>query len=532
MTPPTKAFLVGGGIANLSTAVYLIRHAQMNPADITILENMSVVGGAMDAGGEVKKGYVTRGSRMFDKDGYPCLFDLLDGIPSLVNPGKTCHEDIVKFSLEFPNDSHARLMDEGQTKPDVTQLGVSLIDNARFGNLLVCPESMIESQGIEDWFSADFFTTNFWYCMRSTFAFQPWHSLIEFKRYCLYFVHEVPRLYNLGGVFRSPYNQYESIIVPTTEWLKDQGVKFQFDTEVTSVDFEIENDARSIYRINLKHQPSIPVSKTDRVFLTIGSMTASASFGDMTHPVPPLIQSEAEKDPTWLLWKDIAKRQPDFGNPQNFFGDVNKSKFLSFSLSCYDIEGKPNVFRQQYNAWTTDPEGQGGLITFKHSDWKMNIVMYHQPYFAKQPKDVTFLWGYALAPDACGNYVKKPMSECTGAEILTEICHMMGFTASSIPEILDTCVLIPSMLPYTMSQFVKRKTGDRPAVIPKKATNFAFLGQYVEIPDGVVFTVEYSVRCAQMAVFGLCGVDKEPTSMYKGWKDPFIMAAAAKAMLS
>ena len=30
-------------------------------------------------------------------------------------------------------------------------------------------------------------------------------------------------------------------------------------------------------------------------------------------------------------------------------------------------------------------------------------------------------WGYALQPDRIGNFVAKPMSECTGAEILQEL---------------------------------------------------------------------------------------------------------------
>ncbi|KAJ3060093.1 hypothetical protein HDU98_003889, partial [Podochytrium sp. JEL0797] len=67
MITPTKAYCVGGGIASLSTAVYLIREAKMNPKDIIIFENLAVMGGSMDASGDAKKGYLMRGGRMFDK---------------------------------------------------------------------------------------------------------------------------------------------------------------------------------------------------------------------------------------------------------------------------------------------------------------------------------------------------------------------------------------------------------------------------------------------------------------------------------
>ncbi|QSS65719.1 hypothetical protein I7I51_06567, partial [Histoplasma capsulatum] len=54
-----------------------------------------------------------------------------------------------------------------------------------------------------------------------------------------------------------------------------------------------------------------------------------------------------------------------------------------------------------------------------------------------------------------------------------------------------------------------RTEGDRPAVIPPETMNLAFIGQYVEIPDDTVFSMECSVRSAQMAVYGLMDIAKE-----------------------
>ena len=41
-----------------------------------------------------------------------------------------------------------------------------------------------------------------------------------------------------------------------------------------------------------------------------------------------------------------------------------------------------------------------------------------------------------------------------------------------------------------------RVRGHRPPPVPYGSRNFAFISQFVEIPDDVVFTVEYSVRVA------------------------------------
>lgn len=45
--------------------------------------------------------------------------------------------------------------------------------------------------------------------------------------------------------------------------------------------------------------------------------------------------------------------------------------------------------------------------------------------------------------------------------------------------------------------------------LPAGSKNLAFISQFVEIADDVVFTVEYSVRAAQMAVYELLGIDQK-----------------------
>ena len=86
--------------------------------------------------------------------------------------------------------------------------------------------------------------------------------------------------------------------------------------------------------------------------------------------------------------------------------------------------------------------------------------------------------------------------------------------------------VIPCTMPYITSQFLVRARGDRPKVVPEGSTNLAFLGQYAEMPDDVVFTVEYSIRSAQTAVYSLLKLDKKPTPIYKGARDPRVLLEA------
>lgn len=113
-------------------------------------------------------------------------------------------------------------------------------------------------------------------------------------------------------------------------------------------------------------------------------------------------------------------------------------------------------------------------------------------------------WGYALHPDRVGDFVAKPMSECGGAEILRELCGHLNFD----PVVFEKANCIPCRMPYITSMFVPRKKSDRPLPVPPISRNLAFVSQFVEIPDDVVFTVEYSVRAAQMAVYELLKIER------------------------
>ena len=87
------------------------------------------------------------------------------------------------------------------------------------------------------------------------------------------------------------------------------------------------------------------------------------------------------------------------------------------------------------------------------------------------------------------------------------------------------------MMPYITSQFMPRKIPDRPQVIPDGCVNLAFIGQFVELPGDVVFTVETSVRTAMMAVWGLTGLKKPQIPMYEPVYDLRVIVSSLKATL-
>jgi oleate hydratase len=301
-------------------------------------------------------------------------------------------------------------------------------------------------------------------------------------------------------------------------------VQFELNVRVTDLVLREEAGLKRVDRILYMRtglSDEIVVGNTDYVIVTLGSMTEASSFGSMDSA--PVLNGKTDGG-AWTLWEKIAASRPEFGRPCTFTDRVDQSKWISFTVTLRD----PSFFRFVRD-FTGNMPGEGGLITFADSAWLASIVLPHQPHFIGQPEDVEVFWGYGLHVDRPGNFVKKPMSACTGREILAEILGHLRIKGEA-SQILRTSICIPCMMPFITSQFLTREKGDRPEVVPSGTANLAFTGQFCELPNDVVFTVEYSIRSAATAVYKLLELDREPPAVYKGQYDPRILLKAFKTL--
>lgn len=519
------AYLVGGGIASLAAATFLIRDAGFTGPNIHILEESTGVGGALDGSGDPMRGYVTRGGRMLEEEAYVCLWNLLETIPTLADPSLSVRDEIKQFNDKWRSNAKARLIGKDHTILDAADLGFSARDRLELTTLLATPERLLGSRRIDEFFSPHFFDTNFWAMWRTTFAFQNWHSAIELKRYFLRFIQEFPRIHTLAGVRRTRLNQYDSIVRPIQTWLTERGVDVAFGTSVIDADFTHDGASRRVERLHVVREgtpETVELGPDDLAIMTIGSMTSDATYGTDDN-APELVRGK--HDGAWLLWENLTRREPDLGRPLTFNGGVDESKWESFTLTMRDP-----LLLHRIEEFSGNLPGTGGLMTFKDSRWLMSIVVPHQPHFADQPEGEYTLWGYGLFLDTPGDFVEVTMSQASGQEILTELIGHLGFE-DALDVIGKSTTVTPVMMPYITSQFAVRAAGDRPPVVPTGSTNFAFVGQYVEIPEDVVFTVEFSVRGAMHAVYELCGVDKPIPGIYHGLANPRVAVDALRTAL-
>lgn len=556
-----RAWLVGGGIASLAAAAYLIRDGHMAGEKITILEQLDINGGCLDGSGNAIDGYIMRGGREMEAH-YECTWDLFSFIPDLKrkdpdapftspepvlvsDPDRTVLKRIRDVNQWDPNSSKCRLMSSCGEPDRDPSLGLSSIHVMELTKLTLKTEEELGATTVKEFFSDSYFKTNMWYFWTSMFAMETWHSVVEMRRYMLRFMHLMPTMSRLEHILFTTYNQFESMVLPLQIWLKSKGVNFDLNTQVTDLDIEIVDGVKTVTAIHLLRGRSetletIATTVDDLVFVTNGSMVENSTTGS-THE-PAILNRETGA--CWQLWKNIAAKDPAFGKPEVFCSDIDKSKFVSFTITATDspiadlLKEFTGVDPYSHKAVT------GGIMTIKDSSWLMSATCNRQPQYRSQPvgdyqpkqhkddpdKNVLAIWAYGLFPDNIGDFVKKKMSDCTGEELLTELLYHWG-AKDRIPAIMKTVKVVPCMMPYVTSQFLPRVKGDRPEVIPEGSKNLAFLGQFTEIPDDCVFTVEYSVRSAIMAVYKLLGItDKTPPEIYPSKDDVHVIIKASETM--
>ena len=326
-----------------------------------------------------------------------------------------------------------------------------------------------------------------------SFFLQPWHSAIEFQRLL---AKHLPNLHTQKDVHqleRPAVTLYESLIVPMTTFLEDEGVDFRFDTLVTDLKMYPASDPTTVSELVLVEGGSeklITLDPVDIVIVTLGSLSTGMKTG--TNHEPPSISTPLPLTGEWSLWQKLARSSSKFGNPDAFSTRVDESKVETFTVTCRSPE-----FLKNYTSIAKDKSGTGALVSVIESPWQLNISVFRQPGFASQSEVVDVIWGYGLQPGRTGKFVKKPMEKCSGEEILFELLCHLGFPTD---QILSSATTIPCIVPLGSSMLLSCNHHDRPHVIPHETTNLALVGQYVEIPRDTTLSVEYSVRGAALAV--------------------------------
>ena len=503
------AYIIGTGLAALSAACYLVRDGQMKGSNVHIFEKDPLPGGACD-GWRFDVGYVMRGGREMDNH-FEVMWDLFRSIPSIETDGVSVLDEYYWLNKKDPNFSLCRATEKcGQDAHTDRKFAVSDKAAMEIMRLFFTPDEELFDKKIEDFFDDEVFNSNFWLYWRTMFAFQNWQSALEMKRYIKRYIHHIGGLPDFTALRFTKYNQYESMILPMIKYLEDHGVQFHYNIKAMNVEFDLKPGCKQATRIELQRdgqQEFVDLTENDLVFITPGGCVENSTMGSQN--TPAAYDTEIRPGGGWDMWRRIAAQDPAFGNPDKFCFDPEKTNWMSATVETLDQRIIPYI----KNICKRDPFSggvvTGGIVTVKDSGWLMSWTINRQPQFRDQPRGHCLVWVYSLFTDKPGNYIKKPMRECTGKEICMEWLYHLGVPESEIEDLAEhSANTVPVMMPYIDAFFMPRTDTDRPKIVPEGAVNFAFIGQFAETARDTIFTTEYSMRTGMEAVYTLLNIDR------------------------
>lgn len=505
-----SAYIVGSGLGALAAACFLVRDGQMKGENVHILEKDKIPGGACDGYYYNDVGYIMRGGREMDNH-FECMWDLFHSIPSIETEGVSVLDEYYWLNKADPNYSLMRATEKcGQDAHTDKKFSISDKGAMEIMKLFFTPDEDLYDKRINEVFDDEVFKSNFWLYWRTMFAFENWHSALEMKLYIKRYIHHIGGLPDFTALRFTKYNQYESMILPMVKYLESFGVQFHYGMKVDNVLFDITNEKKQAKTIEVEvdgKKKYIDLTENDLVFITNGGCVENSTHGSQNEKAE--FNPDIKPGGGWDMWRKIAVQDKSFGNPDKFCYDPKQTNWMSATVTTLDDKIPPYIEKICKRDPFSGKAVTGGIVTVKDSNWLLSWTFNRQPQFRDQPKNQLVGWIYGLFSDKPGNYIKKPMIECTGKEICMEWLYHLGVPTDQIEELASNSAnTVPVMMPYITAFFMPRKAGDRPLVVPEKSVNFAFLGQFAETPRDTIFTTEYSIRTAMEAVYTLLDIDR------------------------
>ena len=253
------------------------------------------------------------------------------------------------------------------------------------------------------------------------------------------------------------------MIQPMCKYITDHGGKIEFDTTVTNVVCDCKPERKVAKKIEYTQggkKKTIDLTENDLVFITNGAQGDCSVYGDQN--TAPVVTIKNGESPSCQMWTAIAKQDPAFGHPEKFFKDIKETSWESWTV---DTANKQILDRIQEICKRDPLSGNvvtGGIITCKGSSWLVSWTINRQGQFQEQPKDHCLIWVYGLnCWDDKGDFVKKNMCDCTGAELCEEFLYHIGIPDGDIERLatkecnttpcmgIGPAVAIPKVLKYT-----------------------------------------------------------------------------------
>ncbi|KFZ23202.1 hypothetical protein V502_02317 [Pseudogymnoascus sp. VKM F-4520 (FW-2644)] len=263
-----------------AAAVHLIKDAKVPASNVHILGVHAATGGGIKTCGNAEDGYVIYAGCLpyFLEE---CVEQLVSLIPSPTAPGKSILDSMRDFERndvtqpqKIATTHILKRGDLGPEKVDACHLHVGYQQRMELIKIMLESESALGGRRIQEFFDDNFFKSNFWTLWSTSFALQPWHSVIEFRRCLRKHLADIQHLNNVKTIDRTQYTVYESIVLPITTFLKREGVDFRFHTKVTDLRMNADGDPTTVSEIVLQDNEEVQLIKVNEADIVIRGCVA------------------------------------------------------------------------------------------------------------------------------------------------------------------------------------------------------------------------------------------------------------------
>ncbi len=478
-----NAYITGGGLSAFASALYLIRDCGLNPSNVHVLSN-----GSYNRGNE-KTGYICGRNKITDEKNSMNLFDLLKDVNSLDVPDLTVCDEILNIYRSNPNARRVAFIDEDKNVGDISDVLLDKTLRSTIISLLRTKREKLRSATIYEAMSADFFNTPFWKLLSAAYGFTSESSAYEFVNCILHMGS------NICGTMPSGFDSHEEIIDPLKEHLKQLGADIREAASVTDIDFE-NGKAEAVHFTDNGIRKTVYLNDGDICIFPTDEMAECEAFGSFSEPAPKIFTTP------YQLWEKLAMKSEAFNDPSVFFDEFDSQMAEEFTITLSN-----RLLPELIDKVTCGALGIDGAIILDNSNWKLAICAVPSTHFKNQSDDIAVIWGTASCFERDGKYSGKPMTECSGAEILYELVSCLNLQ-DAWDDIRETVInVIPCHRKYDRA-FIS-PVPSKLEIIPTGISNMAVSGDFAESDCGAVFSAEYSVATARAAAYRLMNTKKK-----------------------
>lgn len=484
-----NAYITGGGLSAFASALYLVRDCGFKPENVHIFTNNS----RNNACGET--GYICRRGKILGEKNSMNFFDLMSEVHSLDIPDLTVCDEILNIYRSNPMMRNITFIDKNKDVVDISKIRVDKEYRGIITDLMQEKPKKFQCLALYDVFPVEFFETAFFKLLSATYGFSMESSAYEFIN-CLAYADDM-----LSGTLPGGFDRYEEILEPLKAHLEKIGIDIHNNAVVTDIDFE-GNRVDSIHFTDAGVRKTFYLNDGDICIMPTDEMAECESIGSFNSPAPK------SSDVPFELWEKLADKNAAFKDPDIFFNRFDGDMSQEFTITLSN-----RLLPELIDKVTCGALGNDGVIVLDNSNWKMTICAVPSTHFKNQSEDISILWGTASHFELDGERSGKPMTECSGAEILYELISCFNLD-EAWDDIRETVInVIPCHRKYDKSYL--SPVVSKLEIIPTGIENMAISGDFTDGGNSTVFSEEYAVSTARTATYKLMNTKRK---IYKAKK--------------